>query len=64
MEDLDGDHMVDIRDSKFLYDRIEDMLALKEFQRFQGGMGFYPANSAHPPFVHVDVRGTKARWKG
>ncbi|OLC76005.1 MAG: hypothetical protein AUH72_19670 [Acidobacteria bacterium 13_1_40CM_4_65_8] len=64
MEDLDGDHMVDIRDSKFLYDRIEDMLVLKEFQRFQGGMGFYPANSAHPPFVHVDVRGTKARWKG
>ena len=33
-------------------------------RRFQGGMGFYPATAAHPPFVHVDVRGTAARWKG
>jgi len=64
MEDLDGNRIVDIRDSKFLYDRIEDMLALKPFQRFQGGMGYYPATTAHPPFVHVDVRGTRARWKG
>jgi hypothetical protein len=64
MEDLDGNRIVDIRDSKFLYDRIEDMLAVKAFQRFQGGMGYYPATSAHPPFVHVDVRGTKARWQG
>jgi len=64
MEDLDGNHVVDIDDAKFLYDRIEDMLALNTFQRFQGGMGYYPATSAHPPFVHVDVRGTKARWKG
>ena len=36
--------------------------------RFQGGMGFYPATSAHPPFVHVDVRGTRGtveriEWK-
>jgi Peptidase M15 len=64
MEDLNGDRTVDIRDSKYFYDRIEDLLALKEFNRFQGGMGYYPATSAHPPFVHVDVRGTKARWKG
>jgi hypothetical protein len=64
MEDLDGNRVVDIRDSKFLYDRIEDMLALKALRRFQGGMGYYPATAAHPPFVHVDVRGTKARWKG
>ena len=64
MEDLDGNHVVDIGDSKYLYDQIEGLLAQKEFQRFQGGMGYYPATSAHPPFVHVDVRGSKARWKG
>jgi uncharacterized protein YcbK (DUF882 family) len=64
MEDLDGNRVVDIGDSKFLYDRIEDMLALKIYQRFQGGMGYYPATAAHPPFVHIDVRGSKARWKG
>ena len=64
MEDLNRDGRVDISDAKFLYDEIERMLSIKELRRFQGGMGYYPATSAHPPFVHVDVRGTAARWKG
>jgi hypothetical protein len=64
MEDLNRDGKVDIEDAKFLYDEIERMLATQEHRRFQGGMGYYPATSAHPPFVHVDVRGTAARWKG
>jgi hypothetical protein len=64
MEDLNRDKRIDIDDAKFLYDDIERMLAVKDFKKFQGGMGYYPATSAHPPFVHVDVRGTAARWKG
>jgi len=64
MADLNRDGQVDIQDSKFLYDEIENMLAAKDFKKFQGGMGFYPGTSAHPPFVHLDVRGTAARWKG
>ena len=64
MADLNRDGQVDIQDSKFLYDDIESLLANRELVRFQGGMGFYPATPAHPPFVHVDVRGTAARWKG
>ena len=64
MADLNRDGQINIQDSKFLYDAVERMLATREFARFQGGMGYYPANSAHPPFVHVDVRGTAARWKG
>jgi Peptidase M15 len=64
MDDLNRDQRVDIEDAKFLYDDIERMLAVKEFRRFQGGMGYYPATAAHPPFVHVDVRGTATRWKG
>lgn len=58
MDDLDRDGVVDIDDAKTLYDAI-DRLALPP-----GGLGYYPATSAHPPFVHVDARGTKARWKG
>jgi len=27
-----------------------------------GGVGIYHATSAHGPFVHIDVRGTRARW--
>ena len=64
MDDLTRDGHVDLQDSKFLYDAIERMLSRPGFERFQGGMGYYPPTSAHPPFVHVDVRGTKARWKG
>jgi len=64
MEDLNHDGRVDIHDSKFLYDQIEDLLDEPGNSRLQGGMGFYPATKAHPPFVHVDVRGTAARWGG
>ena len=53
-----------IQDAKFLYDEVDRMLAARDLARFQGGLGYYPATSAHPPFVHVDVRGTAARWKG
>jgi hypothetical protein len=64
MEDLDRNHQVDVNDAKYLYDRIDEMLVMKQFQRFEGGMGFYPGTPVHPPFVHVDVRGTRARWGG
>lgn len=58
MDDLNDDGRIDIGDARFLYDEI-DRLPLPP-----GGLGFYPATAAHPPFVHVDARGTKARWKG
>jgi hypothetical protein len=64
MADLNHDGRIDAGDAKFLYDQIEDLLAKPEYRKFQGGMGFYAATAAHPPFVHVDVRGTAARWKG
>jgi hypothetical protein len=64
MEDLNRDGRVDIQDSRWLYDVIEKMTAEKVYRKFEGGLGFYPATSAHPPFVHIDVRGTKARWQG
>jgi hypothetical protein len=64
MDDLNRDGRVDIDDAKFLYDRIEELLAESPYRKLEGGLGFYPATAAHPPFVHVDVRGAKARWKG
>jgi len=64
MDDLTGDHRIDINDAKYLYDEVERLTSEPPARRFEGGLGFYPATSAHPPFVHVDVRGTKARWKG
>ncbi|MEO8257843.1 MAG: D-Ala-D-Ala carboxypeptidase family metallohydrolase [Acidobacteriota bacterium] len=64
MDDLTGDGRIDIQDAKSLYDDVDRMLARRGFAALQGGLGYYPSTSAHPPFVHVDVRGTKARWKG
>jgi Peptidase M15 len=64
MDDLNRDGKVDVDDSRLLFDEIEQMLAEPPYVRFQGGMGWYPGTSAHPPFVHVDVRGVKARWRG
>jgi hypothetical protein len=64
MEDLNHDGRIDVADAKMLFDEIEALLAQPDGRKFQGGMGFYPGTSAHPPFVHVDVRGTPARWKG
>jgi hypothetical protein len=64
MDDLNGDGRVDVADSKFLYDQIDALTNEPANRRFEGGLGFYPGTRAHPPFVHVDVRGTKARWRG
>jgi peptidase M15-like protein len=64
MVDLNRDGRIDVDDAKYLYDEIERLLAEPEHRRLQGGLGYYPATAAHPPFVHVDVRGTAARWKG
>jgi len=64
MDDLTRDGRVDLQDARYLYDLIDEMLVRPAFRKFDGGMGFYPANAAHPPFVHVDVRGSRARWKG
>jgi Peptidase M15 len=33
-----------------------------EYAYLQGGIGVYPATDTHPPFMHVDARGFRARW--
>jgi hypothetical protein len=64
MDDLTRDGRVDLQDARYLHDLIDVMLMRPPFKKFEGGMGLYPATSAHPPFVHVDVRGSRARWQG
>jgi hypothetical protein len=60
MDDLDGDGRITIRDAHVLLSVAEGVEALHP--ELAGGLSAYPANSAHGPFVHVDTRGTKARW--
>jgi len=64
MDDLNRDSRIDVSDAAFFASAIERRFAGPEFRTFDGGLGIYPPTSAHPPFVHVDVRGVRARWKG
>jgi uncharacterized protein YcbK (DUF882 family) len=60
MDDLDRNGRVDQKDAEVLaaaVDRVEQRVPA-----LVGGHGTYKANSAHGPFVHVDVRGSAARW--
>lgn len=60
MDDLNQDGVSDIRDGEIMQravDRVE-----QRYPELVGGVGLYHANSAHGPFVHIDVRGNAARW--
>jgi hypothetical protein len=60
MDDLDGDGRVTVRDAGWLA-RLADRVEAAH-PGVTGGIGIYRATAAHGPFVHVDVRGTPARW--
>jgi uncharacterized protein YcbK (DUF882 family) len=60
MDDLNGDGRVDLKDARILAlaaDAVE-----WQHPELAGGIGIYPATNAHGPFVHIDARGTRARW--
>jgi len=60
MDDLDGDGRITVHDAQLLFAAAEGVEA--SHPDLVGGLSAYPATSAHGPFVHVDVRGTRARW--
>jgi hypothetical protein len=60
MDDLDHDGRVTVKDAAWLARVAEQVEA--EYPAMTGGIGVYHATAAHGPFVHVDVRGTPARW--
>jgi len=62
MDDLNGDGKVNRSDAVWLANFINDMSVRGTFGPRIGGLGVYGATSAHGPYVHVDVRGTRARW--
>lgn len=62
MDDLNKDGRVNRADARWLANFINEMSRRDEFGPRIGGIGVYGSTSAHGPFVHVDVRGTRARW--
>jgi hypothetical protein len=62
MDDLNRDGHIDYRDAGILYDIIDQMHGRPWYEHFLGGLGRYKKTVDHGPFVHVDVRGFRARW--
>ena len=60
MSDLNGDGRVDTRDAAVLASAAERVE--QRYPQLIGGIGIYKATDAHGPFVHIDVRGNRARW--
>lgn len=62
MDDLNRDEKIDDKDAKVLYDIIDEMYGEPWYEIFVGGLGRYNKTNSHGPFIHVDVRGFRARW--
>lgn len=62
ISDLNRDGRRDIGDARILAAAAEAVEA--RHPELVGGIGVYPGNGAHGPFVHIDARGKRARWSG
>jgi hypothetical protein len=60
MSDLNGDGKVTFADVKMILDAVERVEA--RYPELVGGTGLYAYAGRSGPFVHIDVRGTRARW--
>ena len=58
----DGDGGADLGDARLLAAIVERLSGSSWYRPFEGGLGLYRGNRAHGPFLHVDVRGHRARW--
>jgi uncharacterized protein YcbK (DUF882 family) len=59
--DADGDGRVTWRDGMLVSLQVEQVE--RDFPQYVGGLGIY-GNQNGAPYVHIDVRGKRARWKG
>lgn len=62
MDDLNQDGAIDWRDAAVLYDIVDEMYGEEDYEPFVGGLARYKKTANHGPFVHIDVRGFRARW--
>lgn len=62
MDDVNRDGKFDRKDAAFLYEWADSFETRHNRPDLTGGVGQYDSTSAHGPFIHIDVRGTPARW--
>jgi hypothetical protein len=61
LDDLNHDGKVNTKDMLIMADAVESVE--RQYPELVGGLGIYRATRVRAPFVHVDVRGTRARWR-
>lgn len=59
--DADGDGKLTIKDTKLVAKAVESVEA--SYPELIGGMGLYTSRRYPHPYVHIDARGSKARWR-
>ena len=62
MDDLNHDGRINSKDNQVLLDAVNRVE--QTHPDLVGGFGVYRGTRQHGPFVHIDVRGDKARWTG
>jgi hypothetical protein len=62
MDDLNGDGRRDTSDARLLMGHFDRLARDHDTGIKPGGLGLYGPKPHRGPFVHVDTRGTRARW--
>lgn len=62
MDDLNQDGIIDAHDADVIYQLIENVSEPRIQKITMGGLARYRETSSHGPFIHVDARGSYARW--
>jgi hypothetical protein len=60
--DANGDGRINARDARLVADAVDSVEA--QFPALIGGVGVYTSSRYHQPYVHIDVRGSRVRWRG
>jgi uncharacterized protein YcbK (DUF882 family) len=60
--DADGDGRITLRDELLVAQAVD--LVEEEHPELVGGLGLYTSSLYRTPYVHIDTRGTRSRWKG
>lgn len=60
--DADGDGRVTLKDEKMVASAVDEVEG--EHPDLVGGLGLYTSRHYRTPYVHIDARGKRSRWKG
>jgi len=60
--DLNHDGKISIDDARVILQAVDRVEAAHP--ELVGGLGLYTSSLYRTPYVHIDTRGTRSRWKG